>query len=68
MNDDVDNEPQRPDWAISVILILIWGIGVMVITTVRTDTPKSMLIIGTIFFIVAGDAGKLTFRLPVPVR
>ena len=45
--------PKRPnDWIISLILVVIWGVGLLSVTTLQPDIPKSMLVVGTVFFIV----------------
>ncbi len=54
MNSDSDDivKPQRRNWVTSTILIVIWVLGLLLVTTVRPGIPTSMLIIGTVFFVV----------------
>lgn len=49
---------RRTDRLISVILLAIWGLGLMVIVRVRPEIPRSMLLIGTVFFVVLIPAMK----------
>jgi predicted membrane channel-forming protein YqfA (hemolysin III family) len=53
---------RRADRLISVILVVIWGLGLLVIIRVRPDIPHSMLLIGTVFFIVLIPAMKELVR------
>jgi hypothetical protein len=64
MTDDSGNEhyTRRADRLISVILVVIWGLGLLVIIRVRPDIPRSMLLIGTVFFIVLIPAMKELVR------
>ena len=54
MNNDADNEerPRRSNWLTSTILIVIWVSGLMLVTKISPEIPTSMLMLGTIFFIV----------------
>jgi hypothetical protein len=40
------------NWITSTILIVIWLLGLVFVLNVRPGIPSSMLVIGTVFFIV----------------
>jgi len=52
------SEPANPptahhrNWITSTILIVIWLLGLVFVLKVRPGIPPSMLVIGTVFFIV----------------
>ena len=54
MNNDADNEerPPRSNWLTTTLLIVIWVFGLMFISKIRPGIPTSMLLIGSVFFIV----------------
>lgn len=64
MNDKSDSrdQPRQGDWISSVILVAVWLIGLFFITATRPGIPKSMLAIGTVFFILLIPAMKELVR------
>ena len=46
--------PRRRDWRVSALLLVIWVVALAAITWRGTEIPLSMLIIGTVFFVVLG--------------
>lgn len=53
---------QKPDWAVGVVLIAIWCCGIYLVTRFSPEIPVSMLIVGTVFFIVLIPAMKELVR------
>ncbi len=64
MIEDAGNEdkPQRSEWVTSTILIVIWVLGLIFVSETQPEMPRSMLIAGTIFFIVLIPAMKELVR------
>lgn len=63
MNESEKEAAQRkPDWAIGIVLIAIWCCGIFLVTRISPEIPQSMLVIGTIFFIVLIPAMKELVR------
>ena len=60
MPDDTEDEtePRPRDRGITVILIAIWITGLLYVVKTQPEIPHSMLIIGSIFFIVLVPAMK----------
>lgn len=54
MNSDATSpgKARHRNWISSTILILIWMLGMLLVVKIRPGIPASMLIIGTVFFIV----------------
>jgi len=53
---------QKNDAAISWILAAIWIGGLILVRTLREDIPLTMLVIGTVFFVVLIPAMKEVAR------
>lgn len=64
MNNETDSrdQPRQGDWISSVILVAIWFLGLFIISETRPGIPKSMLAIGTVFFILLIPAMKELVR------
>lgn len=58
VDEHTDPPKRRNDRAVSLILIVIWGIGLLSVATLQPQIPKSMLVIGTVFFVVLIPAMK----------
>jgi hypothetical protein len=50
------------DRLVSIILVVIWGIGLAIILQLRPEIPGSMLLIGSVFFVVLIPAMKELVR------
>ena len=57
-NEEPLESPRRGDLGVTVVLIIIWVAGLAFVTARRPEIPRSMLLIGTIFFIVLIPAMK----------
>lgn len=56
------NKPRQADWISSVILVAVWLAGLFFVTAARPGIPKSMLAIGTVFFVLLIPAMKELVR------
>lgn len=57
-NEEQAQATQRGEIGITVVLIVIWAAGLAYVSARRPEIPRSMLLIGTIFFIVLIPAMK----------
>jgi hypothetical protein len=58
MNPEPEEITRGSDWFISWILVAIWLGGLLLVRYLREDIPLTMLLIGTLFFIVLIPAMK----------
>lgn len=62
MTTEAEEETGKSDGAISWILAAIWLSGVVFVRVTREDIPLTMLVIGTVFFVVLIPAMKEVAR------
>ena len=63
IEDPEDEASQRnPDWTVGVVLLAIWCCGIYLVTRFSPEIPVSMLVVGTVFFIVLIPAMKELVR------
>ena len=61
-DDSDDTTRQSNDFAITLILVVIWSAGLIGVAVLQPQIPKSMLAIGSVFFIVLIPAMKELVR------
>ena len=58
MTREAEEETRKSDGAIAWVLAAIWLGGVIFVRVTREDIPLTMLVIGTVFFVVLIPAMK----------